>query len=311
REHERVIGRESYSLVRRGERTIKVSFVNEHETQEPVGKPRDLRGKMLIGKDLTSEVACFSNLGRWIITDEDDHTNHMVPAQFHFEERRTRKLRQSFSPNLARPLDPLLGVFYEVVVPTKIIVILLKCRRTLPPRLPILRLLQCARLTSHGTHDHSSDFVLECPRVHARPVKTLGPNMLASLRVDELGYDSKLVAVFAYAAFEHVANAKFSSDLPDIDRLVLVNEGGRARDHCQVREARERGNDIFSHPVTQIAKALVGTQIIERKNGYGGNSGGDFLCRRHLPPCHSRRLLVPKLDLRCVRSLWEINANGI
>src|SRR6185369_15400045 len=27
----------------------KASFVNEHETQEPVGKPRDLRGKLLIG----------------------------------------------------------------------------------------------------------------------------------------------------------------------------------------------------------------------------------------------------------------------
>jgi hypothetical protein len=40
----------------------------------------------------------------------------MVPAQFHFEERRAGKLRQSFSPDLARPLDPLLGVFNEVVV---------------------------------------------------------------------------------------------------------------------------------------------------------------------------------------------------
>src|SRR4029079_6308803 len=123
----------------------------------------------------------------------DDHTNHMVPAQFHFEEGRTRKLRQSFSPNLARPLDPLLGVFYELFVPTKIIIIFLKCGRLLPPRLPILRLLQCARLTSHGTHDHSSDLVLECPGVRARPVKTLGPNMRAGPRVDELGYDSKLV----------------------------------------------------------------------------------------------------------------------
>src|SRR5262245_10107640 len=88
---------------------------------------------LIIGKDLSSELACFSNIGRWVITDENDRTNHMVEAQFHFEERRTRKLRQSFSPNLTRPLDPLLGVFNEVVMPTKIIVILLKGRRTLPP----------------------------------------------------------------------------------------------------------------------------------------------------------------------------------
>src|SRR6185312_15087863 len=175
-----------------------------HVTHKPVGKSRHLRREMLIGKDLASQLTCFSNIGRWIVADEPVRANHMVPAEFDFEERRTRKLRQSFSPNLARPLDPLLGVFHEVVVPTKIIVILLKCRRTLPPRLPILRLLQCARLTSHGTHDHSSDLVLECPRIHARPVKTLGPNMLASLRVDELGYDSKFVALFADAAFDQI-----------------------------------------------------------------------------------------------------------
>src|SRR4029079_40840 len=172
----------------------------------------------------------------WIITHEDDHTNHMVPAQFHFEERRVRKLRQSFFPDLTRPLDPLLGVFYVVVVPTKIVVILLKCRRTLPPRLPILRLLQCARLTSNGTHDHSSDLVLAWPRVHAPPVKPLGPNMLASLRVDELGYDSKFVALFADSAFDQIADAQVFSDLPHIDSLALVSERRTAGDNHQVRK---------------------------------------------------------------------------
>ena len=60
---------------------------------------------MLIGKNLTSELACFSIIGRWIVTEEVDRTIQVVPAKFHFEERRARKLRQSFSPELARPLD--------------------------------------------------------------------------------------------------------------------------------------------------------------------------------------------------------------
>src|SRR4029079_17810954 len=133
--------------------------------------------------------------------------SHMMPAEFHFEERRTRKLRQSFSPNRARSLYPLLGVFHELVVPAKIIVILFERRRSLSPRSPILRLLQCALLASHGTHDHCGDLVLECPWVRACPVKALGPNVLAILRVDELGYDSKLVTILADAAFEHVVDA--------------------------------------------------------------------------------------------------------
>ena len=39
REHPRVIGRQSNSLVCRGERTIKVFLLNKHITYEPVGKP--------------------------------------------------------------------------------------------------------------------------------------------------------------------------------------------------------------------------------------------------------------------------------
>jgi hypothetical protein len=35
---------------------------------------------MLIGKNMPSEFPCFSNIGGWIITDEDHHTHHMVPG---------------------------------------------------------------------------------------------------------------------------------------------------------------------------------------------------------------------------------------
>ena len=35
----------------------------------------------MLSKNLSSELACFSNIGRWIITDEPDRTNHMVPAE--------------------------------------------------------------------------------------------------------------------------------------------------------------------------------------------------------------------------------------
>ena len=101
REHEHVIGRQSDRLFRRGERTIKVSLLNKHVTNKPVRKPRHLGREMLIGKNLSSELACFSNIGLWIITDEVVGTSHMMPAEFHFEEWRTRKLRQSFSPNFA------------------------------------------------------------------------------------------------------------------------------------------------------------------------------------------------------------------
>src|SRR6478752_47777 len=55
RKYEHVMGRESDSPVRRGERTIKVSLLSKDVTHKPVGKPRHLRREMLIGKNLTSE----------------------------------------------------------------------------------------------------------------------------------------------------------------------------------------------------------------------------------------------------------------
>src|SRR5262245_29692626 len=186
---------------------------------------------MLIGKNLTNKVSCFSKICRWIVTEEVGRTSEVVPAKFHFEERRARKLRQSFSPDLARPLDPLLGELHELFVPTKIVVILFKSGRVLLPRLPILCLLQRAVFAGHGAHDHSDYLVLEGPRIHSRPIKALSPNMLTGLRINELSDDAKLVAILAYAAFDHVADAQVFSDLSNVDSLALVSEGGTAGDH--------------------------------------------------------------------------------
>src|SRR5262245_44247009 len=300
REHERVKGCQSDSLVHGGKRTVKVSLLNKHITHKPVGKSHHLRREMLFGKNLSGEVACFSDIGGWIITDEDHHTTKMVPAESHPEKRRARKLCQSFSKNLPRPLNSFFGVLHVLFVPSKIIVILFERRRSLSPRLTIMRLLQCARLSSHRTYDHPCDLVLEFPWIRAGPVKAFRPNVLAIFCVNELRYDSKLVAVLAHAAFDHVANAQVFADLPHIDGLALISEGRTAGDDHHVWEARERRKEVFGHPVTQIAKVLVGAQIIKRQNCYRWNSGGDLLCWRRLSTSNSRSALVPKLDLRCV-----------
>ena len=111
------------------------------------------------------------------------------------------------------------------------------------------------------------------PDLSKRSAQTCSP-VFASMSWDTI---RSLSPSFADAAFDHVADAQFFSDLPHIDSLALVSEGGTAGDNHQIREARERRNDVFGHPVTQIAKVLVGAQIIEWKNGYRGNSGGDVL----------------------------------
>jgi hypothetical protein len=128
--------------------------------------------------------------------------------------------------------------------------------------------------------------------------------MLVILRIDELRYNSKLVAILSHTAFDNVVDAQFFSDLSDIDSLALVGEGGTAGDHHQVRESRERRDKVFGYAVPQITEVLAGAHIIERKNGYRGYSGGDFLCWRCVPASNWPIVLVPKLDLRGVCALW-------
>ena len=133
--------------------------------------------------------------------------------------------------------------------------------------------------------------------------------MLTILSLNELRYDSKFVAVFADAAFNHIPDAEFFSDLPDVDSLALISEGGSTRDHRRVWESRKRRNNVFGYPVTQIAKVLIGAQIVKRKNRYGGYDRGDFWTPLLGP--NLRIFLAPKLDLRRVRALREINTNVI
>src|SRR6185312_1468282 len=102
------------------------------------------------------------------------------------------------------------------------------------------------------------------------------PDVLAVLRVNELSYNAKPVPILANATFNRVVDTEFFANLPDLDGLALVNEGGSTGDHSQVRESRKGRNNVFGDPFAQIAKILVGAKIIERKDGHGGNGGRNW-----------------------------------
>jgi hypothetical protein len=72
----------------------------------------------------------------------------------------------------------------------------------------------------------AGDLVLQFENVVKGTIETVGPDMRASCRVDQLPGDAHAVAGFAQAAFEHVAHAQFAPDLAQIRRFALV---GKAR----------------------------------------------------------------------------------
>jgi hypothetical protein len=73
----------------------------------------------------------------------------------------------------------------------------------------------------------------------------VGPEMRAGLRVDELGVDAHPVLVALHRAFENIAHAELLADFLGVKVLALESEGGVARDHEAVADARQIGGEVF------------------------------------------------------------------
>ena len=75
------------------------------------------------------------------------------------------------------------------------------------------------------------DLVLHIEQVPALAVEPVGPEMRATLGVDQLGIDADAQTGSLNAAFEDVPHAKLAADLFHVHRLALVCEGTVAGDH--------------------------------------------------------------------------------
>src|SRR5690348_1244271 len=80
------------------------------------------------------------------------------------------------------------------------------------------------------------DLVLKREQIARVRVEALGPEVGVGLRVDQLGIDADLIARTPNAPFEYVTHTKLSADALGVDPLVLIGEGGIARDHDHARD---------------------------------------------------------------------------
>jgi len=90
--------------------------------------------------------------------------------------------------------------------------------------------------------------------------------MRVGLGIDQLNSDADLVARPANASFQHIAHAQLAADLPRVDRLVPIGEGGVARDHEHVREPRQISRQILSDSVCEIPLVPVVAEIGKRQH---------------------------------------------
>jgi hypothetical protein len=94
-------------------------------------------------------------------------------------------------------------------------------------------------------------------------------------RVDELRGDPDPASGLADATLEHVAHAEALADLADIDVLALEREGRVAGDDEELRELRQRGDDVLGNAVGEILLFGIAAHVGERQHGDRRTGGFD------------------------------------
>src|ERR1700730_10294683 len=118
--------------------------------------------------------------------------------------------------------------------------------------------LSLGRGDGRGNRDRCClcNVVLHHKNVGEVAVVTLGPDMLASLGLDQLRGDADAVGGLTEAAFEHVAYTQFAPDLLHVDGAGLAGEAGVAGDDEQRGIARQSRDYVLCYPVRE--ELLIG-----------------------------------------------------
>ena len=115
--------------------------------------------------------------------------------------------------------------------------------------------------------DRRRDFVLDGENILELAIVALGPEVGLGFAVDQLDRHSDAIRGFAHAALNDVVHAEFPRDLLGFHRLALVNKNRVARDHQQLAEARQFGDDVLGQPVGEKLLLRIAAHIDERQHG--------------------------------------------
>ena len=118
-----------------------------------------------------------------------------------------------------------------------------------------------------GGDDRGRDLVLDGEDVLEVAVVALGPEVVVGLGVDQLHGDAHPLPDLAHAAFDDVLHAELGGELLHLDRPALELERGVARDHEQLAEPRQLGDDVLGDAVGEELLLRVAAHVVERQHG--------------------------------------------
>ena len=102
--------------------------------------------------------------------------------------------------------------------------------------------------------------------------------MRARRRLGQFDADPNAIAGATDAAIEQIARIQEATDFGGRGVRVLERKAGRFRDDEQVREATERGDDVFGDAVAEEIMAGIARQVLERQHRHRGTPGETSRC---------------------------------
>jgi hypothetical protein len=110
------------------------------------------------------------------------------------------------------------------------------------------------------------DVVLHLEEISKFFVESLGPEVSPSIAIDQLHVEAQPVAAALHAPLQPISHVQVTADLPQVDCLTLVREGGVPGDNERARNAREIDGKALGDTVGQIFLLVIAPDICKRKH---------------------------------------------
>ena len=113
-----------------------------------------------------------------------------------------------------------------------------------------------------------------------RAVVGFGPEMVVARCINQLHVNADAVTRFLHTAFENVGDAELAPDLGQILRPASVALGRGARDHLQIADLGQPGQDFVLDAVGEKGVVLLGAEVFKWQDGDGFGRNRDDRRRR-------------------------------
>ena len=122
------------------------------------------------------------------------------------------------------------------------------------------------KLRLQGFRNFLRHFTLHRKDIFEIPIVSLRPEVGIGASVNKLDVDSHFIASSLNCSLEDGRNAEFFRDRLQVVRLALIFCGGRARNHLEITDHSQLGENLILNTLGEVGIGFFLAQVFEREN---------------------------------------------